>query len=260
MEAIRFYRLGVDVASGARHSHAHFAVKNPPMPSLYHHPLCPLSRYIRLVVGELGMEAELVEERVWDRRREFLMLNPAGTTPLLVEEGALAVPGADIIAEYLDETRGLVLGKRRLLPEDPASRVEVRRLADWFNRKFYEEVSHHLMVEKVYKRFMAPEAGGGPPEGGILRVARANVRYHLKYLGHLLAHRNWLAGDALSYADLAAGAHLSVCDFLGDVPWDEDHAAKEWYARLKSRPSFRPLLADRVRGMTPSAHYTDLDF
>ncbi|HRK23907.1 MAG TPA: glutathione S-transferase family protein [Beijerinckiaceae bacterium] len=230
------------------------------MPEFYHHPLCPQSRYIRLVMGELGMEAAQIEERVWERRREFLMLNPAGTTPVLVEENVLPIPGADVIAEYLDETRGLVLGERRLLPEDPLSRVEVRRLCDWFNRKFHEEVSHYLVVEKVHKRFLGPEKGGGAPEGAILRVARANVRYHVKYIGHLLGQRNWLAGDRLTYADLAAAAHLSVCDFLGDVPWNEDETAKQWYARLKSRPSFRPLLADRILGMTPAAHYTNLDF
>ena len=230
------------------------------MPVLYHHPLCPHSRFIRLVMGELGMEAEFVEERAWERRRDFLLLNPAGTTPVLVEENVLPVPGADIIAEYLDETRGLVLGDRRLLPDAPMSRIEVRRLTDWFNRKFYEEVSQHLVTEKVYKRMMSPEAGGGPPEGAVLRVARNNVRYHVKYIGHLLGQRNWLAGDRLSHADLAAAAHLSVCDFLGDVPWGEDETAKQWYARLKSRPSFRPLLADRIMGMTPSVHYTDLDF
>lgn len=230
------------------------------MPSLYHHPLCPHSRYIRLIMGELGMEADLIEERAWERRREFLMMNPAGTTPILVEESVFPIPGADVIAEYLDETRGLVLGNRRLLPEEPSSRVEVRRLTDWFNRKFFEEVSQHLVHEKVYKRFLTPETGGGPPEGAILRAARSNVRYHLKYLGHLLAQRNWLAGDRLSHADLAAAAHLSVCDFLGDVPWEEDETAKQWYARLKSRPAFRPLLNDKVRSMMASAHYTDLDF
>ena len=230
------------------------------MPSLYHHPLCPHSRYIRLIMGELGMEADLIEERAWERRREFLMMNPAGTTPILVEESVFPIPGADVIAEYLDETRGLVLGNRRLLPEEPSSRVEVRRLTDWFNRKFFEEVSQHLVTEKVYKRYLTPETGGGPPEGAILRAARTNVRYHLKYLGHLLSQRNWLAGDRLSHADLAAAAHLSVCDFLGDVPWDEDETAKQWYARLKSRPSFRPLIHDKVRGMVSSAHYTNLDF
>lgn len=230
------------------------------MPVLHHHPLCPHSRYIRLVMGELGMEASLVEERVWERRREFLTMNPAGTTPVLLEESVFPIPGADVIAEYLDETRGLVLAEHRLLPEAPSARVEVRRMTDWFNRKFYEEVSRYLVEEKVHKRYMGSGEGGGPPEGAILRAARANVRYHLKYLGHLLGRRNWLAGDRLSYADLAAGAHLSVCDFLGDVPWEEDEAAKQWYARLKSRPSFRPLLTDRILGLSPSAHYADLDF
>jgi glutathione S-transferase len=230
------------------------------MPSLIHHPLCPHSRYVRLIMGELGMEADLTEEKVWERRREFLMLNPAGSTPVLVEENVCAIPGADVIAEYLDETRGLVLAERRLLPEDPASRIEVRRLVDWFNRKFYEEVSHYLVAEKVHKRFMSVEAGGGAPEGAILRAARSNVRYHLKYIGHLLSRRNWLAGDRLTYADLAAAAHLSVVDYLGDAPWAEDEAAKQWYARIKSRPAFRPLLTDRLLGMNPSQHYTDLDF
>lgn len=230
------------------------------MPELYHHPLCPHSRYVRLIMGELGMEASQIEERVWERRREFLILNPAGTTPVLVEENVLPVPGEAVIAEYLDETRGLVMGDRRLLPEDPMSRVEVRRLCDWFNRKFFEEVSSHLVAEKVHKRFLPAEKGGGAPEGAILRVARNNIRYHVKYIGHLLSQRNWLAGDRLTYADLAAGAHLSVCDFLGDVPWNDDETAKQWYARLKSRPAFRPLLADRVLGMTASAHYTNLDF
>lgn len=211
-------------------------------------------------MGELGMEASLIEERSWERRRDFLAMNPAGTTPVLLEESVFPIPGADIIAEYLDETRGLVLGDRRLLPEEPSARVEVRRIADWFNRKFFDEVSRYLVEEKVHKRYMPSGEGGGPPEGAILRAARTNVRYHLKYLGHLLHRRNWLAGDRLSYADLAAGAHLSVCDFLGDVPWDEDEAAKQWYARLKSRPSFRPLLADRILGLNPSANYANLDF
>jgi len=230
------------------------------MPALFHHVLCPHSRYVRLIMGELGMEATLSEERVWERRREFLALNPAGHPPGRLEENVFAIPGADVIAEYLDETRGLVLGDRRLLPEAPAPRIEVRRLTDWFNRKFYEEVSHYLVAEKVHKRFLPMDAGGGAPEGAILRAARANVRYHLKYVGHLLGQRNWLAGDTLSYADLAAAAHFSVVDYLGDVPWSEDEMAKQWYARVKSRPSFRPILTDRLLGMNPSQHYADLDF
>lgn len=229
------------------------------MALLYHYPFCPQSRFIRLVLAEIGMDSETVEERPWERRPEFLATNPAGTTPVL-RDGQLAVPGAAVIAEYLDETRGLGLNGRRLLPEGPAERVEVRRLLEWFLVKFYEEVSGYLVTEKIYKRFMPPNGGGGAPDMAAIRAARTNVRYHLKYIGYLVATRNWLAGDDLTYADLAAAAHLSAADYLGDVPWDEDESAKAWYARVKSRPAFRALLADRVPGMAPPAHYADLDF
>ena len=228
------------------------------MAILYHHPIDPHSRFIRLVLAEYGVEPDLVEERVFERRREFLELNPAGVVPVLVESTGAIVPGVGPIAEYLDETLGQ--SGRRLLPEAPAQRIEVRRLLDWFNQKFFAEVSDWLVTEKVYKRYMAAEQGGGAPQMDLVRAARSNIRYHLRYIGYLVGRRNWLAGDELTYADLAAAAHLSSVDFLGDVPWGEDDMAKHWYARVKSRPGFRALLADRVPGVTPADAYADLDF
>jgi len=230
------------------------------MATLYHHPLCPHSRFIRLVLAEFGLEPDLVEERAFERRHEFLVMNPAGTTPVFVEEQIGVVPGAGVSAEYLDETRGLALGDRRLLPSDPGGRVEVRRLTDWFNAKMHDEVTNPLVTEKVFKRFMPSELGGGAPDMAAIRAARSNIRYHLGYVGWLMGSRNWLAGDRLTYADLAAAAQFSSADYLGDVPWNESETARTWYARIKSRPSFRPLLADRIAGMPPSAHYADLDF
>jgi glutathione S-transferase len=230
------------------------------MLTLLHHPFCPHSRYVRILLGEYGLAARLAEERVWERREEFLILNPAGTTPVLMEEGGPPVPGAAIIAEYLDETRGAALADHRLLPADPNERVEVRRLADWFNAKFFAEVSSPLVHERLYRRYMSVEQGGGPPDTDVMRAARLNIRYHMAYIGWLVRTRDWLAGDRLTYADLAAAAHLSVIDYLGDVPWNEDEAAKTWYARVKSRPSFRPLLGDTLAGIPPSPTYADLDF
>jgi glutathione S-transferase len=230
------------------------------MATLYHHPFCPQSRFVRLVLAEYGLEPRLIEERVFERRPDFLILNPAGQTPVLVEEATPSVPGASVIAEYLDETRGLALGERRLLPDDPLGRIEVRRLMDWFHGKFFTEVSNWLVMEKIYKRYIPTNLGGGAPDMELVRAARQNIRYHLRYIGWLAGGRNWLAGDRLSYADLAAAAHLSCIDYLGDAPWGEDEAAKHWYARIKSRPSFRTILADRLPGMAPADTYADLDF
>jgi glutathione S-transferase len=230
------------------------------MLTLFHQLLCPHSRYVRLMLGEYGLDVRLVEERYWERREEFLVLNPAGAIPVLVEEGQPPVPGGAIIAEFLDETRGLAHPELRLLPDTTGGRIEVRRLASWFNDKFNAEVSGPLVNERIFKRYMTLEQGGGPPDTDAIRAARHNIRYHLAYLGWLVRTRNFLAGDRLTCADLAAAAHLSVVDYLGDVPWNDDEAVKNWYARVKSRPSFRALLADTMAGIPPSKSYGDLDF
>jgi len=229
------------------------------MLTLFHHPFCPHSRFVRLILEELGLTARLVEERVWERREEFLMLNPAAATPVLVEEGVPPVPGAAIIAEYLDETRRAA-ALPRLLPSEAGERVEVRRLMSWFNDKFFAEASGPLVMERVYKRFIPAGNGGGPPDTETMRAARSNIRYHLTYIGWLVRKRDWLAGDRLTYADLSAAAHLSTVDYLGDVPWDEDETAKAWYARIKSRPAFRTLLGETLAGLAPSPSYANLDF
>ena len=228
--------------------------------TLFHHPLCPHSRYVRLILSEYGVEAQLVEERFWERREDFLLLNPAGNIPVLVADGQPAVPGASIIAEYIEETRPPSEAEDRLLPPLAVQRVEVRRLASWFNDKFHAEVSGPLVTERVFKRYMTKEQGGGPPDTEAMRAARHNIRYHLAYIGWLVRTRDWLAGERLSLADLAAAAHISSVDYLGDVPWNADEAAKNWYARVKSRPAFRPLLADTLAGLPPSATYANLDF
>jgi glutathione S-transferase len=230
------------------------------MYTLYHHPFCPHSRFVRLVLGEYGLDLGLVEERAWERREDFLALNPAGTTPVLTVDGLPPIPGVDVIAEFIDDACGASMGDRRLMPADIAERIEVRRLMSWFNEKFFEEASNLLVTERIYKRFMSEEDGGGPPATDVIRAAKTNVRYHLAYIGWLAQRRNFLAGDRLTYADLAAAAHLSAIDYLGDVPWIEDDAAKAWYARVKSRPSFRPLLSDWLAGVPASRTYVDLDF
>jgi glutathione S-transferase len=217
------------------------------MLTLFHHPLCPHSRFVRLALREYGLAVRLVGELVWERREEFLILNPAGTTPVLVVEGQSPIPGAAIIAEYLDEAYGSEFGDRRLLPHDTYLRVEVRRLMSWFNDKFFAEVSDPLTAER-YKQYMPLDAGGGSPDTAVIRAARQNIPYHLAYIGSLVCKHDWLAGDRLTYADLAAAAHLSAADYLGDMPWTEDETAKRWYARVQSQPSFRSMLTEGWRG------------
>lgn len=230
------------------------------MITLYHSPLDPFSRATRLMFGEYGETVTFVEEKVWERRHDFLMLNPAGSVPVMVEDDGPAICGAYAIAEYLDETRPANARGWQSLPRGYFARAEVRRLIDWFDRKFNEEVTINVVGEKIDKRFLPKEMGGGSLDMKAVHVGTKNLRFHLKYTDHLLAGRNWLAGDLMTRADLVAAAHLSSLDYLGHVPWESALVTKDWYARLKSRPSFRPLLGDRIAGIPPIQHYVDLDF
>jgi glutathione S-transferase len=219
---------------------------------LYQLPLSPTSRKVRLVLGEKRIPFELRAERVWERHEEFLALNPAGTVPVLVEENGLVLPDSYAICEYLDEAYPEV----QLLGRTLGERAEVRRLVAWFDGKFAREVTDNLLYEKQMKRLL----GRGNPDAGAIRAGYANLKPHLDYLGWLAETRIWLAGNTLSLADLAAAAHLSALDYIGDIDWSLNDAARDWYARIKSRPAFRPLLADRVSGTNPPPHYADLDF
>jgi len=219
---------------------------------LYHLWLSPFSRTIRVVLKEKNLDFTLKAEKVWERRPEFLALNPAGDVPVLIEPDGTVIADVRAIAEFLDE----VHREKLLIGINPIDRAEVRRLCAWFDVKMNAEVTENLVGEKMMKRFL----GLGQPNSSAIRAGHANLVHHLDYIGYLTERRRWLAGENFSLADITAAAHLSALDYLGDVPWDNHEPAKEWYARIKSRPSFRPLLADHIPGAAPPSHYADLDF
>ena len=219
---------------------------------LYHVTLSPFSRKVRIVLAEKGLEFTLKLEKLAERRPEFLALNPAGEVPVLIEPEGTVLAGTEAIVEYLDET----YRDKILIGINPVDRAEVRRLVAWFDVKMNREVTENLVGEKMMRRFL----GLGQPNSSAIRAGHLNLVHHLDYIGYLTERRRWLAGDNFSLADITAAAHLSTIDYLGDVPWDNHEPAKEWYARIKSRPSFRPLLADHIPGAPPPKHYADLDF
>lgn len=219
---------------------------------LYHLWISPFSRKVRIALAEKQVDVTLKVEQVWERRREFLALNPAGDVPVLVEPDGTVLADSTAICEYLEETNPAP----NLLGHNAKDRAEVRRLVAWFDRKFDMEVTDRLVGEKIMKRFL----GLGQPDSRLIRSALADLHTHLQYITYLVERRDWLAGSEMSLADIAAGAHLSCIDYLGDVPWDSYGAAKDWYVRLKSRPSFRPILNDAIPGLPAPPHYADLDF
>ncbi len=218
---------------------------------LIHHPVSPHARKIRAVMAEKKMLFILKEEEPWKLSEDVYKLNPAGELPIFLSDGVV-VSGNYAITEYLEETSTEI----PLIKGDTRQRAEIRRLTEWFDNKFYREVYRNIVAEKIQKRF----ARGLAPDSKILKVGLNNLNFHLEYIDWLLERRKYLAGDELTLADLTAAAHLSIIDYLGDVPWEMYRNAKIWYSKIKSRPSFKEILKDNIRGVLPAKHYANLDF
>ncbi len=221
------------------------------MAKLYHVPLSPYCRKVRLVLAEKRIEVELIEERYWEEQPEFLRRNPAGKVPVLRFEDRVMSESTPI-CEYIEER----FPEPPLMPKSADARFEVRRLVAWFDDKFHSEVTSKLLYERVNKKVMKQ----GFPDSGNVKAGAKAIKFHLDYMAWLLDRRRWLAGDAMSMADFAAAAHLSSLDYISDVDWNRSDVVKDWYAKIKSRPAFRSILADQVPGFPPPAHYADLDF
>lgn len=191
-------------------------------------------------------------ERFWELDTSFAALNSAMEVPVLVEENSNILAGTNAILEYLEE----VYPEYGFLGLFPHERAETRRLTEWFHQKCYKEVSGYIIGERVLRYYQQ----NGEPRSDTIRAAKTNLSTHLDYISFLLSSRTWLCGESISIADFAAAVHLSILDYFGDIPWHSYPSVKEWYALIKSRPSFRPLLEDEISGFRPCTHYTNLDF
>ncbi len=221
------------------------------MNRLYHYPLSPFSRKVRLSLAEKRIEVELVEERYWEPDADFLRRNPAGKVPIL-KMGNSTFVDSMAICEYLEEAHPTPA----LMPSSASGKYEVRRLVAWFDDKFNSEVTSKLMGERVFRKVQ----GTGYPDSTNVKAGARAIKYHLDYMAQLLDQRRWLAGDQMTLADFAAASHLSCLDYISDVDWNRSEVVKDWYAKIKSRPAFRSLLADQISGFPQPRHYADLDF
>lgn len=221
------------------------------MIKLFNLPLSPFCRKIRLVLSEKRIEYEIVEEKVWQRRMDFLRINPACKVPVLKINDEYIME-SNAIFEYIEEK----FPSPNLLKGDLSEKAEIRRIVGWFDDKFHNDVTSNLLYEKINKKL----SKDGQPDSSNIKKGSSNIKFHLDYFDWLLEKRKWLAGNYMTIADITAASHLSVLDYLGDVDWNRSDFVKNWYYKVKSRPSFRSILSDTIPGFIPSDHYNDLDF
>ncbi|MGC0371782.1 MAG: hypothetical protein DGJ47_000482 [Rickettsiaceae bacterium] len=222
------------------------------MYNLFHHQLCPLSKQIRVLLDEIKTDYNLKKEDYWLRRPEFIKMNQAGTLPILQTDSNENIIGYYAIIEFLSESSDNFF----LMPKDPLSRANVRRYISWFNDKFYREVSKIIVDEKMIR----PITQSGEPRGEYIRLAKNNLLHHFNLIEKTLDDSAYLSSETITCADIAAASHIAIIDYFGEIYWDRWPAIKHWYSIIKSRPSFRMILSDRIPGLNPPSHYSDPDF
>jgi glutathione S-transferase len=213
------------------------------MRRLTHFLLSPPSRFARLLLGEKRLSCELSAPE-------------EGTVhlPVFVDEDGSKVQGLWALVDYLEGT----YPDQPLAPEDSKARAETLRLLDWSMGPFHDAVIRRIVYEKASPRFTGASTQRAP-DMLVIRAGREALKPALSEIGTAGETNGYLACRECTLGDLAVAAHLSALDYFGEIHWPDYPAAAEWYVRMKSRPSFRPLLADRIPGQPPVPHYAELD-
>jgi len=221
---------------------------------LFHQVICPFSRKIRILMAEKNLDFHLIVENFWLNRREFIALNPRSQVPVLVDDKGFGICDSANIVEYLEEKHDC---GRKFLGTDFYEKAEIRRLQDWFDDKFFNEVSKYILNERFFNQFLHKK---NTPNLEVIRIAKYNLENHLDYLEFLLTNSQYLTLDRFTIADIAAAAQISVLDYFGDIKWQNRDVVKNWYCIIKSQKGFSDILRDRISSISPCEHYNKLDF
>jgi glutathione S-transferase len=213
------------------------------MRRLVHLLLSPPSRFARLLIAE--------------KRLAFDSIMPEDSSahlPVFIDQDETECIGLWALVDHIEGN----YPEHPLTPESASARAESLKFVDWAMGPLHENVTRKVVYEKAAQRFTGASAKRAP-DMMLIRDGREALKTALAEIGAAADRNGYLAARECTLGDLAVAAHISALDYFGEVPWAQHPAAAEWYMRMKSRPCFRPLLADRVPGQPPVSHYAELD-
>ena len=222
------------------------------MKTLYYYPLDAFGRIIRVYLNERSIEYQEVEDYPWDRKYRFSENHMFSDLPTLVENSNTILEGCYSIVEHIEQMRRSDLLSGNSLKE----KEEICRISSLFNINFFADVTNNIVFERVIKRHLDRSS----PDSASIRKGNNNIKKYFNYISWLINRRSWLAGKNFSFADISAAAQISCIDYMGSIEWESYPEVKDWYVRIKSRPSFRKILKDRIIDINPPSFYSDLDF
>jgi glutathione S-transferase len=200
----------------------------------------PGSPYVRaalLALEEKSAEYELAAMVLGTLKQQpHLSRHPFGRIPAFEHDGWMLYE-TQAIMRYVDA----VVPGPRLQPEEPraAARMnQVMGITDWY---VMPQVSAPITSNRVVKpRF------NRPVDENAVTAAIPNARICIAEIARLLDGQAWMAGDAISLADLLLAPHLSMFAQApeGAQILQEHGNLREWLARIEARPSMRATTWD----------------
>lgn len=202
----------------------------------------PGSPYVRaalLSLEEKGVDYKLAPVAPGTLKQQpHLSRHPFGRIPAFEHNGWMLYE-TQAIMRYVDA----VVPGPRLQPEEPRAAARMNQLmgiADWY-------VMPQISVPITANRVVKPRFNRPVDEDAIV-AAIPNARICIAEIGRLLDDHAWLAGDAISLADLLLAPHLSM--FVqapeGSEILREHKNLESWLVRIETRPSMVATTWDRL--------------
>lgn len=157
---------------------------------------------------------------------EFRAMNPAGKVPVIDDNGVV-VWESHAILRYLAAR----YGNESMWPQAPAKRARIEPWIDWSQTSFQVD----FLTGVFWGLYRTPEP---QRDWAAIRGALARCAEHTQILDKALAARPFLAGDALTLADIAVGS-LMFRYFTLDIERPVQRNLQSWYHRLADRPAYR---------------------
>ncbi len=222
------------------------------MLTLYHFPICPFSRKVRMFLLESQLDHELVKINPWKQQEKLIKISRTGLMPAL-KNNSLVVNGGQSICEYISENKEIL---DNLIGSSPETRHLDRSIAEFFDIHLFADTSNVIINERFVKFITTSST----PNSSLIRAAKLKIKKYFIYIESLLDVNEYLGSNKFSISDISAASHISVLDYFGDIDWNQSIKVKHWYSLIKSRKSFQKILIDTVEGFLPPEHYKEIDF
>lgn len=182
---------------------------------------------VALALTFSGMEWEPVFVDFFNgetRTPAFRAINEMGEVPVLVD-GETTLTQSGVILDYISSKSGKLGGR------SAAERREVLRWLFWDNHKLSSQIGTARFLANFLPESKRPE--------GVIPFLHGRLKVAYTVLNNHLSARKWVAGEAITIADLSCAGYLFYPEPFGFDRTEWPHI-DAWLDRIAAQPGWKP--------------------